>query len=869
MIGDANHITLRELFLQAIDLPPEARQRFLDDLPPARREELAALLDLDPGSETFFERTVAGCEKPPELTGSCIGQRFGPFEAREFVGRGGMGTVLKAERVDGELAQTVAIKILERAWLDPRAVDRFRQERRFLAGFSHPNIARLIDGGTRPDGLVYLVMEYIEGLRIDRYCAEKQLSTDDRLKLFLPLCDAVDHAHQKLIIHRDLKPSNVLVTPAGEPKLIDFGVSKALDATESAGSTQTVALTPDFASPEQACGDEITIATDVYGLGAILYFLLTGKAPRAVEGMALADVRRSIREVPPAPPSTIEPALKGDLENIVLRALQGEPSRRYRSARDLAEDIENYLAHRPVRATPDSLAYRIRRFVQRNALASSAATVAVLAVLAGTGVSVYQAHRAQQRFNQVREMANQFVFDFEASIRDTPGTLEARRKMATAARRYLADLAADAGRDDSLQRELAASYFRLSQIEANAQEFDAWLEHLKQSANILKGLHDDCCGPPAQRLFYVEILADMVKYWVDRTPKEAVPIAAEALKVAKSLEADSPADARASKAMIEALIAEGMASSNVNRFEDARKSFEEGLRRAETLLQRLPGEEDLLFLRADVGNRLTSVLAMLGEIGQARDTENVSIAVLDRLIAKHPENVRWRSQKIRMAASSASLLRRAARKEPALASQVTPAYREVYGMARELAAQNPGRKDALELQFVMAARYANQLGLEHKDAEALAIHQESEKIIEALSISNPADRRMLYLRATNWTDQGVFLVGLERWREAVAMLTQSEELIQRVLTKWPEDAESWDLEVATLVHRIPAERHLGDTNAAREDCRKAFEAVSRRSSLGKGNKQSNPDIEMLKKEARILGVANPASPQDQLPKTAH
>ena len=254
-----------------------------------------------------------------------------------------MGAVYKAERADGELSQTVAIKVIERGWLNPRSLDRFRQERQILAGLVHPNIARLIDGGTRADGVPYLVMEYVDGLPLDQFCEQKKLKIAERLRLLLPLCDAVDSAHQQLIVHRDLKPSNVLVDAAGEPKLLDFGIAKAIDHSSGA-ETQTITLTPDFASPEQARGEPATTATDIYGLGAVLYFLLTGRAPHTAGNLSAGELQRLISETPPPKPSTVDPALRGDIENIVLKALHPEPARRYRSAREMGEDIERYLA---------------------------------------------------------------------------------------------------------------------------------------------------------------------------------------------------------------------------------------------------------------------------------------------------------------------------------------------------------------------------------------------------------------------------------------------------------------------------------------------------------------------------------------------
>jgi len=842
---------LRSLFLKVLDLEPGQRAGFLNDpsISPETRAELDALLQADQGAETFFKNTVAS-ERP---VGLGIGERFGPFETRELLGRGGMGTVFRAERVDGELAQTVAIKLVERGWLDPRALERFRQERQILAGLVHPNIARLLDGGTRSDGVAYLVMEFVDGLSLDSYCDQLALSILDRLRLFLPLCEAVDYAHQKLIVHRDLKPSNVLVASDGQPKLLDFGIAKALDATAS-GEMRTLVLTPGFASPEQARGEEATTAADVYGLGSVLYFLLTGRPPHAVEGLSPAELQRAICEVPPERPSALRPELKGDLENILLKALHADPQRRYRSARELLEDIENYLSRRPVRATPDGWGYRAKKFVQRHAVASAAGTLALLAVIGGTVVSLYEAHRAEQRFAQVRELSNKFVFDFEASIRDTPGTLEARRMVASTARENLASLSAEAGSDPALRRELAESYYRLSQVESAAREFDLWLQHLEKSAALLHDLTDDCCGAPAQRVLYLDDLSDMVHYWIDRDAKKAMPIANESLRLAKLFYQQSPHDVLAEKAMIESLFIVGDAQMNVGEMRAGRDSLIESARRADELRKRLPDDEELAWRRAVIGNQLTGAYNLLGELEEARAAEAVSTGILDPLIAKHPANMRWRNQRIKMAASEAAILRKLSLKDPSLRPLVLPAVFATYKMARENSDRNPGDRLSLDLAEVMTSRYATQLERENKHQESLKVLDEETALLDVLGQRDPNDHRLLYLRASNWVSKGTVLTSLRQWREAQAALDTARKLLEPIRAKWPDDFTSLDLEVGALAHQSLVERHLGHPEVARESCRLGFEVALQAMTVNKDSKKPVAEIDMLRSEARILGL---------------
>ena len=841
----------RTLFLKALDLSPALRVALLEDplLSPATREELRALLEADDGAETYLRQTVAS-EQP---SGSGVGERFGTFETRELLGRGGMGAVFRADRVDGEIEQTVAVKVMERGWLAPRAFERFRQERQFLAGLVHPNIARLVDGGTRPDGIPYLVMEYVDGYQVDEYCKLRELLVADRLRLFLPLCDAVEYAHGKLIVHSDLKPSNVMVTASGEPKLLDFGVAKALDATSSR-QTQTVILTPGFASPEQILGEEVTTATDVYGLGAVLYFLLTGHPPHRVEGLPAAGLQHTIARTAMTRPSVLRPELQGDLENILLKALHPEPRRRYASARDLGEDIEAYLSHRPVGATPDSWLYRTRRFVRRHTVVSVAATLALLAVAGGTAASLYEARRAQRRFAQVRDLSNRFVFDFEAAIRDTPGTLTARRMVATTAREYLASLASDAGSDPGLNRELAQSYYRLSRVEMSAGESGPSIEHLRRSIEILRNLRDDCCGPPAERARYISALTDLARYQEDsRTPEDALRLSNEALRTARAWHARSPGEPLASRALVIALSTAGNVRLSMGQAREAREVLEEALRRSDALLKQEP-DDDLAYDSARTEHWLASAVGALDGPAAALGIEKNARERMDSMLARHPENVRWRNLRIMMAASTASILRRLAEKDPSLQPQSLNASREAWTLAQANAQQNPGDNDVLDTAAVMATRLANQLVRTKRIEEALPLLQQAGDIIDALVKNDPADRRNLYLQATNMAGRGGLLGNLGRWAEEVPIDQKAEELDRGVLVKWPGDLAALDVMATVLANRTSAERHLRHLDSARETCRRGLDVAADLIARNKGARNSVSDLDELREEARILGV---------------
>lgn len=345
--------------------------------------------------------------------------QIGPYQLQHEVGRGGMGSVWLAERADGLYEQKVAVKLMHAGALSDERRRRFKAERRILARLNHPNIARILDGGVSDAGRPYLVMEYVEGTPLTEYCATHKLGVNSRLALFRIVCDAVAYAHQNLIVHRDLKPSNILVTPAGQVKLLDFGIAKLLDSDIAdtwndvpVTDTGMAMMTPEYAAPEQITGDPITTSTDVYALGVVLYQLLTGKRPYTFDKRTPAAIQEVVCNTEPVKPSrfvlmdgTIESAnkhglqlsekrlsrmLRGDLDTIVLHALRKDSRRRYSSAAHLEDDIRRHLLGLPVSARPDTRSYRIRMFARRHRTAVFAAAAILLVLVAGLGVSLMQ-----------------------------------------------------------------------------------------------------------------------------------------------------------------------------------------------------------------------------------------------------------------------------------------------------------------------------------------------------------------------------------------------------------------------------------------------------------------------------------------------
>jgi serine/threonine protein kinase/Tol biopolymer transport system component len=379
------------LFQRAVELPPAERAAFLQRECPDQDllRDVASLLEHAGGelasAGAAIASAAAALARETDPDERLIGTRLGPYRVEAIAGHGGMGAVYRASRDDAEFRQQVAIKLVRAAAESPSTLRRFRQERQILARLSHPNIARLLDGGSTPEGVPYLVMEFIEGESITTWCQRHSLTVEDRLRLFLRVCEGVDSAHRDRVVHRDLKPANILVTQDGTPKLLDFGIAKLLDpdaGNEAATLTGLLLMTPEYASPEQVRGEAASTAADVYSLGLILYELLTGKKAQPISTHTMDAVARVVCHMQPTAPALLNRQLAGDLDNIIRLAIRKEPERRYASAGVMARDIQCHLEGRPVTARPDTPAYRSAKFLRRNRIAVAAGLL-IAASLAG------------------------------------------------------------------------------------------------------------------------------------------------------------------------------------------------------------------------------------------------------------------------------------------------------------------------------------------------------------------------------------------------------------------------------------------------------------------------------------------------------
>lgn len=484
---------LKEIFNEALEREQDERKAYISkacgDDQKLKKEILSLLkayhkpgiLDNSPGqliSSAFFQHEPVNKK----------GEKIGSYKILERIGQGGMGCVYIAERSDGQFEQKVALKLLRTGFTSANQRQRFLAERQILASLNHKNIARLYDGGVTRESQPWFAMEYVEGQPIDKYCTANNLSLNERLKLFRKVCEAVQYAHRKLVIHRDLKPSNILVTQNDTVKLLDFGIAKVINQKEEIAEKDTLTqtgflpLTPAYASPEQIQNNAVTTASDIYQLGIILYELLCGCQPYDVSGKTPSEIERIIcEELPkrpstaiksltdsqenlhnfatnrPAEPDQLQKQLRGDLDTIIMKSLRKESIRRYDSAEQLATDIQNYLAGRPVTAHPDSLTYRTTKFIRRHTLGVAASAAIILLLLGYAATITWHSQRTRaaleqsQRETEKAEQVTNFLIslfeqanpyrknEFTAALNDTLTTTELLSQGATRVRQELSD----------------------------------------------------------------------------------------------------------------------------------------------------------------------------------------------------------------------------------------------------------------------------------------------------------------------------------------------------------------------------------------------------------------------------------------------
>lgn len=750
---------VRELFETAGHHPPATRSVWLETActgDEALREEVEQLLDASDAAGGFLERPAVSelgmllaCS--PAASDLVQPQVIGPYHVIRRIAQGGMGVVYLARREGHEQVPPVAVKVIKQGMDTELVVARFRHEQDILAALDHPNIARLLDGGATDDGRPYFVMEHIEGEPIHSYCDSQGHSTAQRLALFLQVCAAVSYAHRHLVVHRDIKPGNILVTPNGVPMLLDFGLAKVLhpELPEDPSSRTITAmrmLTPDYASPEQVRGERATTSTDVYSLGVLLFELLTGRRPYRVASHTPDEIVRLICEAEPEWP-TGPRRLPVDLATIVKMALRKEVQRRYTSVDQFAEDIRRYLDGLPVMARKDTFAYRTGKFLRRHRAAMAAASLVVVATIAGVAATVWQAReaesqraRAERRFRDLRSLAGTLLFELDEAILDLPGSTRAREILVKHALGYLSTLGEEGTGDLTLQRELAVAFSRVGEVQARGfgldlGEVSGALDSFHRAMLIRQKLVD---ADPANLQDQDDLaesllrLAQVMGRMGDAT--DDIAYARQAVTIREVLVAADPARATFRSGLAAAYETLGNALMRDGEQEEMLSVF----RKLQALREELVGSDpDGGRARCNLADAYWNVglaEALLGEHEQALATWALSESILEGLVNENPGSERTRSSLMRAYTQIGGTLNARGQRQDGLTY-----LRKAVSIGETLFATDPQNA---EVRHRLAETYRDLgeiLAAASARAEANEVLQRATNLLEPWRKANPAN----------------------------------------------------------------------------------------------------------------------------------
>lgn len=719
----------------------------------SKREDL-------PPTGAVLTQPLATPGAPKPKSGALSGKRIGPYEVLEEIGRGGMGTVYRAVRGHDDFEIQVAIKVISRGTDEPLLLDRFRAERQILAKLEHPNIARFLDGGATENGLLYFVMEYVDGKPLAQYCDSKNLSVSERIQLVSRLCDGVAYAHRNLIVHRDLKPDNILVTDDGVPKLLDFGIARILESSVEDMADQTVTLvrmaTPAYASPEQIRGEPVGVASDVYALGVLLYELLTGRRPYRLEPLwgesariicEQEPTRASVAVVSAAGESTEEISrcrnttaeglrrrLSGDLDNILAVALRKDPSHRYRSVDEFQKDLENHLKGRPVMARGDSALYRARKFIGRHKLPVLAATAAAVALCVAAVVTVQESRRLERRVATDRKLASSFLVDIHNGIARLPGSIPVRQELLAKSLDYLNGLAREGYGDRETQSSLALAYERF--------------------ADLLAGVGGAGLGKPADALKTYESAKRLREQLAREFPRDP------------EVQADL-----ASNYMMGSYIVGRIASVDRRREYD-RKALDV----SRGLAARYPANDQYQALLASAYSGLAYSFEVDGRWAEAADLYRKAVPIREQLARVAPNDQDAQRQLAKIHYRIGVLETQAERPREGM-----PELREALRIQKGMLGHDPGdRQTRFEIagtdHFLGVA-----LGSTGSFDEALASFEEAISIREAMLATDQRDARTRSMLAGNYAEKSTVLLKAGRREAALKSIERSIQLQEALL----------------------------------------------------------------------------------------
>jgi eukaryotic-like serine/threonine-protein kinase len=807
----------------------------------ALRREVESLLAQPENDFEVIGQTI-GVARPNRSPASEEGRRLGNYELIRELGRGGMGAVWLARRADRQFEKLAAIKILKRGTDTDEVVRRFQTERQILARLEHPNIARLFDGGVTDEGLPYFVMEYVDGKSVTEYC--RALTIEDRLRLFLKICRAVQYAHQNLVVHRDLKPGNILVPQEGEPKLLDFGIAKLL-ASDDASFEVTIAehqrLTPAYASPEQVRGEPITTVSDVYALGTLLYEILTGKNAHrfSVPRPPPTELLRVVTQEEPIRPSaavdelSTARRLRGDLDNIILKALRKEPSRRYWGVGAFAEDIRRYLEDRPVFARKDTLSYRASKFVRRNKIGVAAAALIIMALLGGIIATTRKARiaraersRAERRLNDVRNLASSLLTEINNEAEKLSGSTKLRSILVQRTLSYLDSIAVEAGNNRALKEELATAYQKVGDIQGNTYfsnlgDIPGAITSYEKAVSLRKTLSDAVPQDPKARhdlALALEGYADVL--WGANRLSDTLSRYQDAKAVLEALSSATPAnrEARLDLSRVYHKIGDlygNIDYANLGDTEAGVASQRASLRLREALVSEEPSNRRFLDVLSESYLDLGTMQRISGDLTGALRNYQAAITVQEQFRAAEPDNPIFRRHIVFIQKHLAVALQEAGRIGEALQVQ-----RDSLGAAEEAAAADPKNIQAKRTLAVSTYGLAYLLWQNGETDEARKQFRGAITILEKLLSDSPSNaqvRRDLFVAYLELGDTYNLPEGrssaMECYTKAKAMLPTSSSGAQN--TQARSDLASLSLSLASW------EREYGSAQAALENARQS------------------------------------------------
>jgi serine/threonine protein kinase/tetratricopeptide (TPR) repeat protein len=776
-------------------------RRLLDDAldnPEVRPALMAKLRDRDPQMCNELERLIAdaesvdeGSDDPGPLALDFCGQTIGPYTIVREIGRGGSGTVVLASREEAGARLEVALKFLQKDFLRGAPRRTFQRELRALTRLDHPNIARLRDWGTVPGGLLYLAIEFVDGQTITQYCAQKRAGLADRLALFQQVCEAVEHAHRNLVVHRDLKPSNILVTRDGQVKLLDFGIAAELDAATDSTTLMQRSLTPAYASPEQIAGRPVSVATDVYSLGLALYELLAGRLPHSHEtGKFWAA---GVDE--PAPPSRCASLaevsareIAGDLDGIVLKAIQKESERRYPSVEQFASDLRRYREGRPVWARRSSRLYVASRFWRRNRLRVAVASLALMALASTAGIAVWKWRDADRNlaeekrdYRELRAFAEAVISSVDAGTVTSP--TEAQRRMSETVARSLDRLSKGRQNDEELQLQIAAAYIQLGMAEGantypnQGDSNAAWVNFRKAYQICLQQWR-----ARADRNSGVRLL--MAAREIGRLQADPAPAAAfllSGIDATRELIARYPKDMEILRAFADAYGVLAQRLRSTGDLAGASANFRRAIELADRALALDPTDVGSLIHKEGYTGELGNTLRIEGHFEEALADQTQALQIARRAVELKPSNHARREAAFKQTGRCEAL--RELKRYPEALRDVREALATLQTLSRQDPSDDQAKSD-------LSLAYYRQGSVEFSQghtAEALASHREALRLRREQYARHQSNPQAVRNYQNSLTRFGEVLLAARNDASVQADLNTAIEISNELLKQTPSD----------------------------------------------------------------------------------